>query len=176
MTHTLFARGVRTAGIGMVLLCATACGGKSTTASAGDESDAASPAHIDNCALVTDAEASSLGGRELKHSEDSFLGCPYTNVRPGSAKGELTVLAFRGKGSAKENFGEPSANTTVQELPGVGDSAAALVRDGHVNFLIVQKGNRYVKFVTTFVSDMEPGSPKLKDAGDLALKALDRMK
>jgi hypothetical protein len=35
---------------------------------------------------------------------------------------------------------------------------------------------RYVKFVTTFISEMEPGSEKLKEAEALALKALDRIK
>lgn len=178
MTRALLSGRLWTAGLGIVFLGAAACGrgGSSTKASADDPTDSTQSSHIDNCSLVTDAEASSLGGRELKHDEDSMLGCPYINVRPGSVRGQLTVLALRGKGPAKDNFGDYSKDLTVLDIPGVGDSAAALVRDGHVNFLIVQKGSRYVQFVTTFISEMEPGSPKLKEAGDLAVKALDRMK
>jgi len=88
---------------------------------------------------------------------------------------EFTVRAFAGKGAAKDNFGSHSADTTVHEISGVGDSAAVLARDEHVNFLIVQKGRRYVQFVTTFVDDLNLGSPKLKTAQELALKALDRI-
>lgn len=130
--------------------------------------------HVDNCSLVSDAEASTLAGRELKHDEDSPLGCPF--VRPGKSMGEFTVRAFSGSGAAKDNFGDHSADTTVHEISGVGDSAAVLAREQHVNFLIVQKGNRYVQFVTTFLDDMNLDSPQLKQAQELALKALDRIK
>jgi hypothetical protein len=88
---------------------------------------------------------------------------------------EFTVRAFAGKGAAKDNFGSHSADTTVHEISGVGDSAAVLPRDEDVNFLIVQKGRHYVQFVTTFVDDMNLGSPKLQAAQELALKALDRI-
>ena len=157
----------------VVLTAATstivACGGGADTEVTGTET-----ADIDNCSLVTDAEASALVGEEVKHEEDSMLGCPY--VRPGKSISEFTVRAFAGKGAAKDNFGEHSADVTVHEIAGVGDSAAVLAREEHVNFLIVQKGRRYVQFVTTFVDDMTLGSPKLKDAQDLALKAVDRIK
>jgi hypothetical protein len=131
-------------------------------------------AHIDNCSLVTDAEASSLAGRELKHDEDTPLGCPF--AKPGASLSLFTVRAFNGKGPAKDNFGNHSADTTVHEIPGVGDSAAVLARDEHVNFLIVQKGGRYVQFVTTFLDDMNLGSPQLKQAQALALTAIGRVK
>jgi len=51
-----------------------------------------------------------------------------------------------------------------------------LARDEHVNFLIVQKDGRYIQFVTTFVDDINLGSPKLKEAEQLALRAIDRIK
>jgi hypothetical protein len=51
-----------------------------------------------------------------------------------------------------------------------------LARDEHVNFLIVQKGGRYVQFVTTFLDEMNLGSPKLQEAQELALRAIDRIK
>jgi hypothetical protein len=146
----------------------------------GGTKDAASEAadtvalEVDNCSLVTDAEASSLAGRELKHDADTPLGCPY--VRPGESMSLLTVRTFAGRGAAKDHFGTHSSDTTVHEIQGVGDSAAALARDEHVNFLIVQKGNRYVRFVTTFVDDLDLGSPKLKQAQELALTALGRIK
>jgi hypothetical protein len=88
----------------------------------------------------------------------------------------FTVRAFEGKGAAKDNFGDHSEDTKVHEIGGVGDSAAVLARDEHVNFLIVQKGGRYVQFVTTFLDDMNLGSPQLKQAQDLALTALGRIK
>lgn len=131
-------------------------------------------AHVDNCSLVTDAEASSLAGHELKHDEDGPLGCPY--VRPGSSTGEFIVRAFEGKGAARENFGEHSTDTTVLEISGVGESAAVLARDQHVNFLIVRKGSRYIQFVTTFLENVNLGSPQLRQAEDLAVKAIGRMK
>lgn len=131
-------------------------------------------ADVDNCTLVTDAEASSLAGEELKHDENSPLGCPF--MAPGSLMGVFIVRALEGKGRAMDNFGSHSDDTTVHEIAGVGDSAAVLARDEHVNFLIVQKGRRYIQFVTTFVDDLNLGSPKLKEAQDLALRALDRMK
>jgi hypothetical protein len=151
---------------------ATGCGrGTSRSDSTASETETL---RVDNCSLVTDAEASSLAGTELKHDEDSPLGCPF--VRPGKSMGEFTVRAFSGSGAAKDNFGDHSADTTVHEIRGVGDSAAVLAREQHVNFLIVQKGNRYVQFVTTFLDDMNLDSPQLKQAEELALKAFDRIK
>src|SRR5512147_1047687 len=98
MTCTFLSGRPRIAGLAVVLLCVTGCaGGSGSKESAGSDGDSAQSANVNNCTLVTDAEASSLGGRELKHDEDSFLGCPFVNVKPGSVKGELTVLAFRGK-------------------------------------------------------------------------------
>jgi hypothetical protein len=88
----------------------------------------------------------------------------------------FTVRAFKGKGPAKDNFGEHSNDTTVHEITGVGDSAAVLAREEHVNFLIVQRGDNYVQFVTTFLDDMNLGSPQLKQAQDLALTAVGRVK
>jgi hypothetical protein len=175
MRRALLSGSLLNVGLGVVLVCAAACGGGNATKAAAGDDDSADSGHIDNCTLVTDAEASALGGHELKHDEDSLLGCPYKSVRPGSVNGELTVLGYRGKGAAKDHL-SASGSSTVQDIPGVGDSAAALVRDGHINFLVVQKGNRAVKFVTTFISEMEPGSAKLKEAEALALKAIDRIK
>jgi hypothetical protein len=154
-----------------VIVTGGACGGSDSadTAVTGTET-----ADVDNCALVTDEEATKLAGHELKHDEDSPLGCPF--MRPGSAMGEFIVRAIDGKGAAKDNFGSHSADTTVHEIPGVGDSAAVLARDEHVNFLIVQKGGRYVQFVTTFLDEMNLGSPKLQEAQELALRAIDRIK
>jgi hypothetical protein len=153
-----------------VVAAAIACGGgeSADTAITGTET-----ADIDNCALVTDAEASSLAGTQLVHGEDSALGCGF--APPGKMMSELTVRAFSGKGAAKDNFGDHSADTTIHEVAGVGDSAAVLARGEHVNFLIVQKGRKYVQLVTTFVDDINLGSAKLKEAQDLALKAIDRM-
>ena len=131
-------------------------------------------AKVNNCSLVTDEEATKLAGRKLTHGEDSPLGCPYK--REGSTLGYFIVRAFNGKGPAKDNMGPHSSSTVVHEISGVGDSAAVLVEGKHVNFLIVQKGSRYVQFVTTFLSAMNVGSPKLKEAQDLALVALDRIK
>jgi hypothetical protein len=154
-------------------LYASGCGGganeTAANAVAGSET-----LQVDNCSLVTDAEATSLAGTELKHDEDGPLGCPY--VRPGQSMGEFIVRAFNGKGAAKDNFGQHSDETAVHEILGVGDSAAVLARDQHVNFLIVQKGGRYIQFVTTFVDDMNLGSPQLKQAQDLAIVALGRIK
>lgn len=151
-------------------LAAGACGRESADTTVTDSETA----DIDNCSLVTDAEASSLAGEELKHEEDSPLGCPY--IKPGGAMSLFTVRAFRGKGAAKDNFGEHSSDTVVHEIKGVGDSAAVLARDEHVNFVIVQKGSRYVQLVTTFVDDIDLGSAKLTEAQNLAVKAIDRMK
>jgi len=151
-----------------MLLIGGACGGGGDSALTETET-----ADVDNCALVTDEEVSTLVGKQLTHGEDSPLGCPF--MRPGASMSEFTVRAFAGKGAAKDNFGSHSADTTVHEISGVGDSAAVLARDEHVNFLIVQKGRRYVQFVTTFVDDLNLGSPKLKTAQELALKALDRI-
>ena len=174
MTHARF-RTLAATGLATLLAYALACGGGSTAGdSAGKAVTGTDSALVDNCSLVTDAEASSLAGRELKHDEDSPLGCPY--LKAGSPVGQFTVRAFRGTGAAKDNFGQHSSDTTIHEIPGLGDSAAVLAREEHVNFLIVQKGGRYVEFVTTFLSDMNLGSPQLKQAGELALKALDRMK
>jgi hypothetical protein len=175
MPHVIQQRTLPAAGLLVLLSCALGCGrgscpGDSTAkAVTGTET-----AHVDNCSLVTDAEASGLAGKELKHDEDGPLGCPY--VRPGSQMGQFIVRVFEGKGAAKDNFGDHSADTTVQEIAGVGDSAAVLVRDQHVNFLIVQKRGRYIQFVTTFLDDMNLGSPQLKQAQELALTALDRIK
>lgn len=156
--------------LSVMCVTAVACGGGDATETAVTGSETAD---INNCSLVTDAEASSLAGKELRHDEDSPLGCPY--MRPGGVMSEFTVRAFRGKGAAKDNFGDHSTDTTVHEIAGVGDSAAVLARDEHVNFLIVQKGPRYVQFVTTFLDDLNLGSEKLKEAQDLAVKAIDRM-
>ena len=155
--------------LAVVVTATLACGGEGAdTAVTGTET-----VDIDNCSLVTDAEASSLAGEELKHGEDSPLGCPFT--KPDGAMSLFTVRAFQGKGAAKDNFGEHSSDTQVHEIQGVGDSAAVLARDEHVNFLIVQKGRKYVQFVTTFVDDINLGSAKLREAQDLAVKAIDRM-
>jgi hypothetical protein len=160
----------------LLLAAVTGCGGKSGTADAVSKEVAGTEtAHVDNCSLVTDAEATALAGKELKHDEDSPLGCGY--VRPD--RGPMSVFTVRvlvGKGAAKDNFGDHSADTTVHEIPGVGDSAAVLARDEHVNFLIVQKGHRYIQFVTTFLDDMNLGSRQLKQAEDLALTAIGRIK
>jgi hypothetical protein len=158
----------------LFFVCTAGCGRGSTPGdSAGKAVTGTEAAHVDNCSLVTDAEASSLAGKDLKHDEDGPLGCPF--VQPGQSMGQFIVRAFNGTGAAKDNFGEHSADTTVHEIKGVGDSAAVLAREEHVNFLIVQKGNRYVQFVTTFLSDMNLDSPQLKQAEELALKALDRI-
>jgi hypothetical protein len=150
-----------------MLLTGASCGGADSVL---DETETAD---VDNCTLVTDEEVSTLVGKQLTHGEDSPLGCPF--VRSGASMSEFTVRAFAGKGAAKDNFGSHSADTTVHEISGVGDSAAVLARDEDVNFLIVQKGRHYVQFVTTFVDDMSLGSPKLKAAQELALKALERI-
>jgi hypothetical protein len=166
---------LQTAAIGVALMAAAACGrGSSASAAAAKAATGTGTAHVDNCSLVTDAEATSLAGRELKHDEDGPLGCPY--LAPGSSMGRFTVRTIDGKGAAKDNFGEHSADTTIHEIAGVGDSAAVLARDQHVNFLIVQKGGRYVQFVTTFLEDVNLGSPKLAAAEQLALTALGRIK
>ena len=175
MPHMMQHGLLRIAVIGALLACAPGCGGGSSTSDSTSTAIAGTEtAHVDNCSLVTDAEASSLAGKELKHDEDGPLGCPY--VRPGSSMGQFIVRVFEGKGAAKDNFGDHSADTTVHEIAGVGDSAAVLARDEHVNFLIVQKRGRYIQFVTTFLDDMNLGSPQLKQAQDLALTALDRIK
>jgi hypothetical protein len=155
--------------LAIAISLAAGCGG----GSADVEVTGTETADIDNCTLVTDEEASRLAGKELKHDEDTPLGCGF--VQPGRSISEFTVRAFNGKGAAKDNFGDHSEDTRVHEIAGVGDSAAVLARDEDVNFLIVQKGGRYVQFVTTFVDDISLGSPKLKEAQDLALKAIDRM-
>jgi hypothetical protein len=155
-------------------LAAPGCGGESgTTDTVSEEVTGSQTADIDNCSLVTDAEASSLAGEDLKHGEDSPLGCGYSPADMPMA--HFTVRAFNGRGPAKDNFGEHSDDTTVHEIAGVGDSAAVLAREEHVNFLIVQRGDNYVQFVTTFLDDMNLGSPRLKQAQDLALTALGRM-
>ncbi len=148
------------------------CGGRSTE-SAGDTGEAESLS-VDNCTLVTDEEATRLVGEAVRHQEDSPLGCPFS--KPGETMGLFIVRAFAGKGPAKDQFGSHPADTTVHEVPGVGDSAAVLAREEHVNFLIVQKSTRYVQFVTTFVDDLNLGSERLKDAQQLALTALGRIK
>lgn len=158
----------------VLMLAAAGCGRGSANDAAAKAVTGTETAHVDNCSLVTDAEATSLAGHELKHDEDSPLGCPY--IRPGKTVGDFIVRVFEGKGAAKDNFGEHSSDTTVHEISGVGDSAAVLARDQHVNFLIVQKGNRYIQFVTTFLEDMNLGSPQLKQAQDLAVTALGRIK
>lgn len=177
MTRFLVRRPIPLIAAASVLLAAvTGCGRKSGTADAVSKEVAGTEtAHVDNCSLVTDAEATRLAGKELKHDEDSLLGCGY--VRPAHPTiSEFTVRVFEGKGAAKDNFGNHSADTTVHEIPGVGDSAAVLARDEHVNFLIVQRGHRYIQFVTTFLEDMNLGSPQLKQAEDLALTAIGRIK
>jgi hypothetical protein len=157
----------------MFLVAAAGCGGAGGGSDDGDDA-AAEDVAIDNCSLVTEEEASALTGVKLTRGEDSPLGCPFT--RPGQTMSTFTVRAFRGKGPAKDNFGSVGADTTIHEIEGVGDSAAALTAGSdHVNFLIVQRGNRYIQLVTTFVRNIDLGSPKLKEAQDLALKALDRM-
>jgi hypothetical protein len=155
-------------------LAAFGCGGGPGTDEAVEELTANETANIDNCTLVTDAEASSLAGEDLRHEEDSPLGCGYSPS--DTPMSHFTVRAFKGKGAAKDNFGEHSEDTTIHEIAGVGDSAAVLARDAHVNFLIVQRGDNYVQFVTTFLDDMNMGSPQLKQAQDLALTALGRIK
>jgi hypothetical protein len=166
---------VRLAAASIFLVTAASCGGgagvndAASTAVTGTDS-----AHVDNCALVTDAEATSLAGHELKHDENGPLGCPY--VRPGQSMGEFIVRVFDGKGPAKDNFGQHSADTAVHEISGVGDSAAVLARDQHVNFLIVRNGGRYIQFVTTFLEDVNLDSPQLKQAEALALTAISRIK
>lgn len=158
-----------------VISSALGCGDRSSTNdSASKTVTGTETAHVDNCSLVTDAEATSLAGYELKHDEDGPLGCAY--VKPGASVSQFTVRAFKGKGPAKNNFGDHSADTTVQEISGVGDSAAVLARDEHVNFVIVQKGSRYIQFVTTFLRDINLGSPQLKHAEELALTAIGRIK
>lgn len=175
MSHMMQRGTLRTAAVGALLSCALACSRGSSTSDSGSKAiTGTETAHVDNCSLVTDAEASSLAGTELKHDEDGPLGCPY--VRPGSSMGQFIVRVFEGKGAAKDNFGEHSADTSVHEIAGVGDSAAVLARDQHVNFLIVQKRGRYIQFVTTFLEDMNLGSPQLKQAQELALTALDRIR
>ncbi len=158
----------------LLALVSAGCGGSTSRESASTAVTGTGTAQVDNCSLVTDAEATSLAGRELKPGEDSPLGCPY--AAPDSPMGLFTVRVLEGKGPAKDNFGDHSADTTVHELAGVGDSAAVLARDEDVNFLIVQKNGRYIEFVTTFLDDMTLGSPKLKQATDLALAALGRIK
>lgn len=160
------------AAVGALVAGASGCGGGSKQ-SAGT-APAAEVLSVDNCSLVTDDEASRLVGREVTHQEDSPLGCPF--VRPGESMGLFTVRAFAGTGPAKDQFGSHSADTAVHEVGGVGDSAAVLAREEHVNFLIVQKGSRYVQLVTTFVDDLNLGSPKLRQAQELALTALGRIK
>lgn len=156
--------------VAVLALPAFGCGGSSSTNDSAAEADIAD---VDNCSLVTDAEATSLVGKEVKHDEDSPLGCGFS--APGGALSLFTVRAFSGKGAAKDNFGEHSEDTMVHDIAAVGDSAAVLARDQHVNFLIVQKGRRYVQFVTTFVDDIDLGSAKLKQAQDLAVTALGRI-
>jgi hypothetical protein len=157
------------------MLAAAGCDSKSSQSDSVSKAVTGSEtAHVDNCSLVTDAEATKLAGHELKHDGDGLLDCPY--FLPGSAVGHFGVRAFEGKGPAKDNFGNHSADTTVHEISGVGDSAAVLARDEHVNFLIVQKGSHYIQFVTTFLEDMNLGSPQLKQAEELALTAIGRIK
>lgn len=159
----------------LAALMAAGCGGRSTAdQSAADAVTGTETANVDNCTLVTDEEASRLAGRELKHGEDGPLGCPYTP--PGSLMGYFIVRVFDGKGPAKDNFGEHSADTVVHEIQGVGDSAAVLARDDDVNFIIVQKDGRYIQFVTTFIDDMTLGSPRVKQGLELALTAIGRIK
>jgi hypothetical protein len=156
--------------LAVLALPVAGCGRSSSSNDSASEADTLT---VDNCSLVTDAEATSLVGKEVKHDEDSLLGCGFS--APGQSMSLFTVRAFSGKGAAKDNFGEHSSDTTVHEIAGVGDSAAVLARDQHVNFLVVQKGRRYVQFVTTFVRDIDLGSAKLKEAQDLAIKALGRI-
>ena len=160
--------------LGLYVTAGNATGAASRQAGVDKKVTGSTTAKVDNCSLVTDAEASKLAGRKLTHGEDSPLGCPY--AREGSTMGYFIVRAFNGKGPAKDNIGKHSASTVVHDLPGVGDSAAVLADGKHVNFLIVQKGARYVQFVTTFLSAVNLGSPKLKETQDLALVALDRIK
>src|SRR5690606_19205113 len=118
--------------MGLALVAAGCGGGSADTELTGTET-----ADIDNCSLATDEEATSLAGYELAHGEGGPLGCGY--MRPGRWMAEFGVRAFQGKGAAKDSFGGHSPDTTVHEITGVGDSAAVLARDEHVNFLIVEK-------------------------------------
>ena len=159
--------------VSVVLAAVSGCGRGSGTADAvSKQVTGTETAHVDNCSLVTDAEATILAGRELKRDEDT----PLASVRPDSPLSVFTVRVFEGKGPAKDNFGEHSDDTTVHPIDGVGDSAAVLARADHVNFLIVQKGPRYIQFVTTFLEYVNLGSPQLKQAEELALTAIGGIK
>jgi hypothetical protein len=86
----------------LFFVCTAGCGrGSAPGASAGKTVTGKETAPVDNCSLVTDAEASSLAGKDLKHDEDGPLGCPY--VRPGQSMGQFIVRAFQGTGAAKDN-------------------------------------------------------------------------
>lgn len=128
---------------------------------------------VDNCTLLTSEEVSGLAGTQLEASEDSPLGCPYSE--PGEVMGLFGIRSYRQGGDAAAAAAELAPDLTVIPMSGVGDDAVALSdSDGSVNFLIAHKGDLFVELVMTFL-DVTPESPSLQQAGQLASTALGRL-
>lgn len=129
---------------------------------------------IDNCALLTNEEASELAGEELEAAEDSSLGCPY--VIPGEVIGEFTIRGYRGTGdSASEAEALVPDAVDVFPVAGVGDDATAISSSGDgVDFIIARQGDLFILLNTTFLF-FEPDSPEMDKATALAGVALQRL-
>jgi hypothetical protein len=138
-----------------------------------DDADDEEGLDVDNCTLLTDEEVSTLSDEPLFVSEDGPLGCGW--LPEDGAIAEFSIRSFRSDQSVAEYAAEFAPSLEVVELEGVGDEAAALVREGEANFIIARNGDLFVELVLTFL-DMEVGSENLQRAQDLADLALGRLK
>jgi hypothetical protein len=149
-------------------------------ASCGSDDDSSGPADgdggsisVDNCTLLTDEEVSAFAGDDLRHSEDSPIGCAYTE--PGETLGMFSIRSYRTDGDATAAAQALAPSLRVIPLSGVGEDAVALAdSDDSVNFVIARSGDLFVELVMTFL-DVTPESSSLQKAGQLASTALGRL-
>ena len=131
---------------------------------------------VDNCALLTDEEASELNGDELVADGDSPLGCPY--VEPGGAVGQIILNSFRIDADFASFVDELYTSPAfVTPLEGIGDEAVAIATPAGdaIAAFMAREGDLVVLLVVVFVDIDEEDPAAVQAAAEYAGIALERL-
>jgi hypothetical protein len=134
---------------------------------------AAVAAFSDNCQVLTQPEVEAFYQAPVTSFGEQFTGgCGW--VPQGKTMAYLTVRIGEKQSTASAVFAQRAEHLTIQEVAGLGDDAAVLLRGQIVLDLLAQKGQRQVRFNCPFLK-IEKDSPGFDRLKVLMRQALERL-
>jgi hypothetical protein len=134
---------------------------------------AAGAVSSDNCRVLTQPEVEDFYQAPVTSFGEQFTGgCGW--VPQGKTMAYLTVRIGEKQSTASAAFAQRAEHLTIQEVAGLGEDAAVLLRGQVVLDLVAQKGQRQARFNCPFLK-IEKDSPGFERLKVLMRQALERL-